>query len=180
MGVTGLALIGAALLFGEKGLDKIKGDEDSAGAPVQLAAAAEFDPDGDDRETGTQDLALDGDAETTWDTEHYDTEDFGGLKDGVGLVVEPQEVPEAVSALDIRSPNSGWDAEVYTVQGEPPDDLGGWGAPVGTLTGGGTRERIELEGEPGAAYLIWITKPPPSEEQEGRFQMQVGEVRLLG
>ena len=180
MGLTGIALIVAALLFGEQGLDQIQGDEEPTGAPVQLASAAEFDPDGDDKETATQDNAIDGDLETTWDTEHYDTEDFGGLKDGVGLVVEPQGAPESASAFDIRTPNSGWDAEIYATQGEPPDDLGGWGAPVGTITGGGTRERVDLTGEPGDAYLIWITKPPPSEEQEGRFQMQIAEARLLG
>ena len=180
MGLVGLALIAAALIFGKEGIDKIQGDEDSAGTPVKLASTAEFDPDGDHRETGTEDLAIDGDAETTWDTEHYDTEDFGGLKDGVGLIAEPASTPESVSAIEIRSPNSGWGAEIYAAQGEPPTDLSGWGQPVATVSGGGTREKVALEGEPGAAYLIWITTPPPSEEQEGRFQMQIAEIRLLG
>jgi serine/threonine-protein kinase len=179
MGLVGIALIAAALLFGEQGLDKIQGDgDDGGGTPVRIASASEFDPaPGDGDETGTQDLAIDGDPETTWDSERYDTQDFGGLKEGVGLIVEPQGTPGSISTIEIRSPSSGWDAEIYSAQGEPPSDLEGWGQPVGQVADGGTRERVELDGEPGSAYLIWITKPPETDEG---FRMQIGEVRLLG
>ncbi len=178
MGITGIGLIAAALIFGDEGLDQIQGEgEGNGGTPVRIASTTEFDPSpGDGDETGTGDLAIDGDPETTWDSERYDTQDFGGLKDGVGLIVEVDGRPESISTVEIRSANEGWDAEIYVAEGEPPEELESWGSPVGTVSGGGTRERVELQGEPGTAYLIWITNPP---EAEDGFRMQIGEVRLL-
>ena len=52
-------------------------------------SASDFDPEGDGRETGTQRLAIDGNPTgTAWTTEHYDTQDFGGVKEGVGIAID--------------------------------------------------------------------------------------------
>ncbi|HET8975603.1 MAG TPA: hypothetical protein VFN15_03150, partial [Solirubrobacterales bacterium] len=106
-------------------------------------------------------------------------EDFGGIKDGVGLIVEVAGEPVDATALEVRSSAAGWDAEIYTSAGEPADDLEAWGPPAGTITDGGTRASTELGGEPVKSVLIWITKLPESEEQPGRFQLQVSDVRVL-
>ena len=62
MGIIGIALIVAAVIFGGKHLD-LGGDNGTpAGASeIRLSsdAASEFDPEGDQRETGTQRLAVD-------------------------------------------------------------------------------------------------------------------------
>ncbi|MGH2922959.1 MAG: protein kinase domain-containing protein [Solirubrobacterales bacterium] len=183
MALVGAGLIAAALIFGGDRLDDIGGDEGNANQEARLAEddAAEFDPPpGDGDETGTEQLAVDSNPTgSAWESEHYDTQDFGGIKDGVGLVVQTTGDPVEATALEIRAASAGWDAEIYTAPGDPPESLRDWGAPVSTINDGGTRETVDLNGEPIRSLLIWITKPPESSEQPTRFQMQISDVRLL-
>ena len=81
--------------------------------------------------------------------------------------------------MEIRAATAGWEAEIYATEAEPPDDLQGWGAPIGAVSDGGTRETVQLDSGPASSFLIWITKLPESGEQQGRFQMQVSDVRVL-
>jgi len=181
MGLLGLVLIGVALLIGSGPL----GEDEGEGSEAQSIAlgrdsGTDFDPLGDEAEdSDAVGLAVDGDPmNTAWGTEHYDSEDFGGLKDGVGIYVEAGKQVQA-SAIEIRSPNSGWDAEIYAAA-EPADDLDGWGAPVGSVTDGANRETVELRGRRAAsAFLVWITKLPASNEQSGRFQMEISNIKLV-
>ena len=181
MGIVGIGLIAAALIFGGDRLENL-GDEDEAGGGVPLVeeAAAEFDPSpGDGRETGSERLAVDGNPTgSAWETEHYDSEDFGGIKDGVGLVVGVAGQPVTATEMDIRAATAGWDAEIYAIDTEPPDDLEGWGTPIGAVIDGGTREAVRLDPVPATSFLIWITKLPESGEQPGRYQMQISDVRI--
>ncbi len=183
MAIVGAGLIAAALIFGGDRLDDIGGDESSAGSEVRLAedGADEFDPPpGDGDETGTEKLAVDSNPTgSAWETEHYDTQDFGGIKSGVGLIVQTTGDPAEATAVEIRAASAGWDAEIYTAPGDPPTSLREWGSPVSTINDGGTRETVDLNGEPIRSLLIWITRAPPSSEQQGRFQMQISDVRLL-
>jgi serine/threonine protein kinase len=180
MAIIGIALIVAALVFGGR---ELGGDEDpgKGGTEIRLpsGATSEFDPEGDDQETGTEQLAIDSNPTgTAWTTEHYDTEDFGGLKDGVGLVVNADHAVNARS-IDIRSETPGWDAEIYETSGPPPDTLSGWGAPLAKVTGGGGHEAIALPDRSAQAFLIWITRSPEARDDPGRYQMEISDVRLL-
>jgi eukaryotic-like serine/threonine-protein kinase len=181
MGILGIALIAAALIFGGNRLDSLGGDGGGSAVRLSEDRAAEFDPPpGDGQETETAKLAVDGNPTgSAWETEHYDTEDFGGIKDGVGLIVGVAGEPVTATEMDIRAATAGWDAQIYATDGEPPEDLAGWGAPIGSVVDGGTRETIDLAAKPARYFLIWITKPPESGEQPGRFQMQISDVRVL-
>jgi hypothetical protein len=146
---------------------------------VQSDATSEFDPEGDDQETGTEQLAVDSNPTgTAWTTEHYDTEDFGGLKEGVGLVVDTDRTVSAAS-IEIRTETPGWDAEIYEASGAPPDSLEGWGAPVATVKNGGGNEPVRLPARSAQSFLIWITKAPAARDDPDRFQMEISDVRLL-
>ena len=133
MALVGFALIAAALIFGGDRLEGIGDDDEPSSSGVRLAEdeAAEFDPSpGDGRETGTEKLAVDGNPTgSAWETEHYDSEDFGGIKDGVGLVVGVAGEPATATEMEIRAATAGWEAEIYATEAEPPDDLQGWGRP---------------------------------------------------
>jgi serine/threonine protein kinase len=182
MGLVGIALIAAAAIFGGEKLNL--GNDSSPSATtteVKLPtdAAAEFDPEADGQETGTQRLAIDSNPTgTAWTTEHYDTQDFGGLKDGVGLTIDTGSTITA-KAIDIRSPTPGWDAEIYESGGSPPTELSGWGQPVATVTDGGGHETVNLPAKPAQSFLIWITKPPHAKDDPGRYQMEISDVRVL-
>lgn len=181
MGAVGIGLIAAALLLGGKNID-LSG-EAQGGGEIPLGGSQEFDPPpGDGQETETSKLAIDGDPTgTAWATEHYDSEEFGGIKDGVGLIVQTEGAAQPVSEVEIRSTLSGWDAAIYAVDGDPPGSLEEWGPVVGNVSDGGTRQSVKLQSPVTAdSVLIWITKPTGSEDQPGRFQMQITDVRLLG
>jgi hypothetical protein len=183
MGIVGIALIAAALIFGNKVDLGGGGDNPSGGGTTEIrlsgGAASEFDPEADGQETGTQRLAIDSNPTgTAWTTEHYDTQDFGGLKDGVGLAIDAGTTVTAKS-LQIRSPTPGWDAEIYESDGSPPSELSGWGQPVATVSDGGGNETVTLPGKPAQSFLIWITKPPHAKDDPGRYQMEISDVRLL-
>ncbi len=182
MGLVGIALIAAALIFGGEHIHLgNSGSSGSSSTEIKLPtdAASEFDPEADGRETGTQRLAIDSNPTgTAWTTEHYDTQDFGGLKDGVGLTLDAGNSVTARS-MQIRSPTPGWDASIYEFSGSPPTELSGWGQPVATVSDGGVNETIHLPEKPAQSFLIWITKPPHAEDDPGRYQMEISDVRLL-
>jgi serine/threonine protein kinase len=180
MGIIGVALIVAALVFGGQEL----GGDDAPGTggteiKLQRDATSEFDPEGDDQETGTEQLAVDSNPTgTAWTTEHYDTEDFGGLKEGVGLVIDTDRTVSAAS-IEIRTETPGWDAEIYEASGSPPDSVEGWGGPVATVRNGGGKEPVQLPDRSAQSFLIWITKAPAARDDPDRFQMEISDVRLL-
>ena len=181
MGAIGIALIAAAVIFGG---EKLSNDNSGGGGSAEIRlsadAASEFDPEGDQRETGTERLAVDSNPTgTAWSSEHYDTPDFGGLKDGVGLAIEAGGTVTAKSMV-IRSPTSGYDAEIYESTGSPPSDLSGWGQPVANISDAGENETVTLPGKPAQSFLIWVTKLPSAKDDPGRYQMEISDVRLLG
>jgi serine/threonine protein kinase len=181
MGIVGIALIAAALVFGGKELGNNGSSSGPGTTEIQLPgdAASEFDPEADRRETATQRVAIDSNPTgTAWATEHYDTADFGGLKDGVGLAIDAGATVSAKS-MEIRSPTPGWDASIYEFTGSPPSTLSGWGQPVATVSDGGERETINLPGTAAKSFLIWITRAPTAKDDPGRFQMEISDVRLL-
>ncbi|MVA74569.1 murein biosynthesis integral membrane protein MurJ [Auraticoccus sp. F435] len=80
---------------------------DTAPQPVEVADVLVFDPQGDvpnDENNDLAPLAVDGDPETAWQTLAYrGNPELGGLKRGVGLVLDLGEATE-VSRLDVVLP----------------------------------------------------------------------------
>lgn len=125
--------------------------------PLDLAGATAFDPFGGDGENGDQArLAIDGDEATFWTTENYNSRDFGGLKDGVGIFVDLGESYD-LDELRITSPDTGWAAAVY-VSDSPHTTLADWGERVGTVeaAGAGTTTIDAGDGQ-GSYVLFWLT-----------------------
>jgi eukaryotic-like serine/threonine-protein kinase len=177
-----IALAAAAVIFANR-LD-LGGDDGETGggaSEVRLSndAASEFDPEGDGQETGTEEQAVDGNPTgTAWSTEHYDTADFGGLKDGVGLAIDAGDSVPAKSMV-IRALTPGYDAEIYEINSSPPDSLSGWGQPVATISDAGESERVTLPGRPAQSFLIWITKAPSANDDPDRYQMEIADVQIF-
>jgi serine/threonine-protein kinase len=150
---------------GSTGGADVDGVPELTAVKLDTAAAEDFDPEGDGVEHPEEvRLAIDGSVSTLWETETY-TDDFAAQKSGVGLIVNPR-APVAARALDIVTPTPGWDAEVYAAD-EVPDDLASWGGRLGSATGVGETERIELDtaGQDFSYYLLWITALPEGEQK---------------
>lgn len=190
LAIAGLVLLAAAILAavqligsgnGPGGGGALKGK----GSTVPLSEASDYDPQGDDSEDPeTVSLAIDGDpTSTAWSSEHYDTEDFAGTKTGpnpgVGLYVVAKATTTPETML-IRSPSPGWDAEIYAAPSGPPEELSEWGEPVGQVTDAQKDEEVDLHlASPAKYFLIWFTRAAPSQEQEGRYQVEISDVKLL-
>jgi len=128
--------------------------------PLTITAATSFDPFGDDGEENEDAAprAVDGDPATAWVTSTYNSVDFGGLKDGVGLVLTLDRAT-ALASLTVTSPTPGWTADVFVAEQAAPD-LAGWGTPVATGVAMGDDTTVDLGGATGGTVLIWITSLP--------------------
>jgi eukaryotic-like serine/threonine-protein kinase len=169
LGLIFVALAVAGVLLGQVFGDQLFGDDQPTGpgangggatpeGALTISSAAAFDPDGDQSEhDGEAELAVDGDLETAWTSEEYNSPaDFAGLKDGVGLVLTLSQAGE-LGELGVQTSMEGWSAQIYVAE-SPAGDLEGWGEPVDEQTDiGGATATFDLRGESGAAVLLWLT-----------------------
>jgi eukaryotic-like serine/threonine-protein kinase len=125
---------------------------------------------------GLDGLAVDGNHNTAWATEHYYTGKLG--KAGVGLYVDAQRPVQARKML-IYTQSPGWSAQIWASNSLPDPDVfttgpGGWvklaqlprvqGSQAIPLTVPATGYRY---------YLVWITQLPP-----GKMITYLNEVAL--
>jgi serine/threonine-protein kinase len=155
------------------------------GKPVNITGATDYDPEGDGEEVGSKvELAVDGDPTgTAWETEHYDSATFAGTKTGpdpgVGIYVTTAS-PAKAAKMVVRTPTTGWDAEVFAASSGPPEELSGWGEPVGTVVDASSTEEIDLNlTEPATYFLLWFNKASEARDQAGRYQVEISDIKLL-
>jgi eukaryotic-like serine/threonine-protein kinase len=189
LGILALLVIAAAVLGvvqlissggGPGGGGALKGK----GSPVALESATDYDPKGDGEEDPEAvGFAVDGNPTgTAWTSEHYDDENFAGTKSepdpGVGLYVTT-ESPAKPSAMVVRG-SPGWDGQIYAAPSGPPEELDEWGEPVGSVSDAGETAEIAIDvPSPSRYFLIWFDKAAPSRDQEGRYQLEISDVKLI-
>jgi len=182
--VGGGALLAVQLIsnggFGGGGADKGKGGK------VAISGATDYDPEGDGEEIGSKvELVRDGDPTgTAWETEHYDSETFEGTKTGpdpgVGVYVTTSS-PATPKRMIVRTPTPGWNAQVFAAPAGPPSDITGWDEPVGEVSEAEGTQEIDLEvHQPSTYFLLWFTKASPARDQEGRYQIEISDIKLFG
>jgi serine/threonine protein kinase len=149
----------------------LPGGGSSKPQPVPITGVTAFDPQGDRREHDSELPNLtDGDPSTTWSTERYNSRTFGGIKSGVGFVLELSG-SHKLSELQVSSPTKGWSASVF-VADSPKSALDQWGVPVTTRDGLNGDATFDLKSRQGAAVLVWITDLGDSSS------FSAGDVRL--
>jgi hypothetical protein len=153
----------------------------SAGATrISIADVRDFDPQGSDHAEHPEQarLAVDGDPDTAWTTDHYNSADFGRLKEGVGLWVG-FNVDRKATRVVIRSPLAGWSFQLRS--GSSPEALA---QPLASESGATTFQAdpsgktvVILRPTSTSGILIWITRLAPD---EGRFAAAISEVSVQG
>ena len=152
----------------------------SGATPISVVNVRDFDPQGQDHSENPEQarLAVDGDPDTAWTTDHYNSADFGRLKEGVGLWVG-FDAGRKVTRVVIRSPLSGWSFQLRP--GNSPDALA---QPLASESGATTFEAdpsgktiVILRAASTSGILIWITHLAPD---EGRFAAAIAEVSVQG
>jgi len=143
--------------------------------PVASVTATAYDPSGDDSEHSEEaQLAVDGDAATSWPTEEYDTGSF--QKDGVGLVLAPGE-PQPARGLDLQTSTPGFDVTIYGSDASViPDSIDSDWTEIASEDAVDGKGRIDLDsaGSDFSNYLIWITTLPGKENK-----VEIQEAQLL-
>ncbi|MBS1893372.1 MAG: serine/threonine protein kinase [Actinobacteria bacterium] len=152
---------------------------------VAIESATDYDPEGDGEEDPeTVGLAVDGNPTgTAWSSEHYDSETFAGTKEGpdpgVGLYVTTQAAVTP-NKMKIITPTPGWEAQIFAAASGPPEGIEEWGEPVGEVTNAAKEEEVQLHlGKAAKYFLIWFTKASPATDQEGRYQVEISDVKLF-
>ncbi len=161
------------------------GGEQGSGKAVPISSATDYDPEGDGEEVPEKvELVHDGNPTgTAWETEHYESDTFAGTKTGpdpgVGVYVKTSS-PAKPRKMVVRTPTPGWDAQVFAVPSGPPEELSGWGEPIGTAVEASSTEEIDLNvGSPSSYFLLWFNKASEAHDQYGGYQVQISDIKLL-
>jgi len=126
------------------------------GTVVSLQGVGDYDPQGNGGEhSSTAPLATDGNISTYWMTESYGSQDFGGLKDGVGLVLDAGH-PVKLAQLTVKTPTPGFTAEIQSGN----SSTGGFAADASSKTVKATTT-FTLNGQSARYYVVWVTQLPP-------------------
>ena len=176
---VGVAALAALLINGENQQSEPPTAGNLSAVALNESDVHDFDPapgDGSERSEAVP-FALDGDPTTAWETERYDTPDFGNIKKGVGLYLDAGR-PIVARGIRLVTPKDGWDVSFYVSRDRVPPSLNGW-----TLVGGGTMDAtrktfgLDTAGKRARYYLIWITSL--TEGATGGSSAAISEVKLL-
>jgi hypothetical protein len=145
-------------------------------AELSVASATGFDPqsgDGDEK-TNKARLAFDSSSTTAWETDGYNSADFGKLKKGVGLLLDMGR-PVRVSEVKVTVP--GQPGAALQLRVGQTRSLSGlravarWPAATGTTTLRPSRAAT------GRYVLLWFTKLA---SDGGRFRGKISDVVIRG
>lgn len=149
--------------------EETEAPEPEAAAPA-IDEITAIDPEGDDEENSDEaELVMPGES-GGWRTERYNTPDFGGLKSGVGLLVELEEEAE-ITQLDFLAPAGTSLMEVRVGDSDDVEDAE-------------TVEEVELDGdvtveldEPaiGEYVFLWFTE---ATAEGGGYRAMIDEVDI--
>ena len=152
------------------------GPSSGVGAPIDLAKAPvvvrDFDPVDGAEQSGTVPNAFDGDPSTAWTTEGYKSSRFGGLKPGVGLLVDLGS-PGVVASVKVGLTIDDADLELRSANtaGKSADDF----TLVARLTGAKQVATLTPStATPARYWLVWFTKLPKAKDD--RFREGVAEL----
>ena len=142
---------------------------------VAIRSASPYDPEGDGEESDSRArLAHDGDETTAWPTFNYRSENFGELKNGLGLGFELETSAE-LDHIKVVSVTGGWEGSIRT-----SDDGRSWSEPSRSLQV--SREHdFDVRGTH-RHWMIWITRLVKTQGQ-GRddlpYSVGIAEVTFL-
>ncbi len=139
--------------------------------PIRVSSASGFDPQGDGEEKN--DLAakaIDGKASTQWTSDTYKSAQFGGLKKGVGLVLDLGR-RQRVTSVTVRVGAGGGTLQLRTAKG---DQLGST-VLAEASDAAGTVTLTPKQPVTADRLVIWCTQAP---QVSGGFRVEIAEVTV--
>jgi len=172
LAVAGAAFAAVFLLAG--GGHKLGGSNGGtsgggSGATVPLTGVGNYTPSGSpDTHADTAANATDGNPDTSWFTQIYNSPEFGGLlPDGLGLVLDAGSSVKLAS-LTVNTPTPGFTASVES--SDSPDDGFEPDSSARAVSDGTT---FELQGRTARYYVVLITALPST---AGGYKAEISEV----
>lgn len=142
----------------------------------QVAAAADFDPLGGDGENPQLAARVyDGDPKTEWQSERYWTAAFGGVKRGVGILVDlgPNRTPTQVT-VTLAIPAS---FEVYVANERSLDGA----TKIGSKSmASGAQTVVATKPVKGQYVIVWFTQLSKDSTGRNDYRARVGEITVSG
>jgi serine/threonine-protein kinase len=123
--------------------------------------------------------AADGDPQTAWSSESYDTADLGGDKDGIGLAFDLGQERD-VRGVTLELVRGGLTVELYATDILPSEvaSPAAWGEPRASQTDTLSQQPFSFNATAERFWLLWITGL--SAGTGDGFTAEVAEVRFLG
>lgn len=142
--------------------------------PLAILKVEAYDPEGDGEENDSQTPRIyDGDRETGWASENYRTDAFGGLKKGVGVIVDlgPNKKPQTV---ELVLPEQA-DVEVHV----GPDNRLEGAARIGEKKAAEGTVRFDVPADVSGQYIVvWFTEL--AADDRGKRRAWLNEVVVTG
>lgn len=142
-----------------------------AARPLAVTSARGFDPQGDGTEKNSRAArAIDGKSSTSWTSDTYRSQKFGGLKDGVGLALD-LGATQTVTQVRVTVGGQGSTVQLRTATGDTlePAVLASASNAAGTVT---LRPAKPVQAR---TLVLWFTVPAAV---SGGFRVEVAEVAV--
>lgn len=139
--------------------------------PPKIESVESLDPEGDGSEHDSETDNVIPKTEGSWNTDRYNSANFGNLKSGLGLLFEFEDTT-TISKMKVASANSGGKFEIR--DGDDPENAEVIGEGVFDADGAVT---VEFDDEVETDKLIlWITELP---QTDGGFRATISSVRFF-
>ena len=160
-GLVLLAIVAAAIVFGGSSIGRRHHHKTGVPVTASLRGVGNYDPTGNpDTHANTASAATDGNPSTDWYTQIYASSAFGGLKQGLGLVVDAGRAVK-LRTMSVHTPTPGFTAQVKA----GPTAHGPFTADSPTQTVGPSTT-FHLNGANARYYVVWITRLPAGGKAE--------------
>jgi serine/threonine-protein kinase len=133
------------------------GPSGGSGASVPLRGVGDYysSPGHPDAHANTAASATDGSSSTSWMTQTYGDQEFGGLLTGLGLVLDARS-PVKLAQLTVSTLTPGFTAEIQSGD----SSTGPFAVDSSRQAVNGTTT-FTLDGNTAQYYVVWITQLPP-------------------
>jgi hypothetical protein len=159
---------------------------DATPAPIPLTAdqvRVVDPPQGNRAELDGIELVLDDDLSTSWQTDTYNSAAFGGIKPGMGILLDLGE-PTQVASVRLELATAGATAQLRVGETDPGSSSAGDDQvyqtyrPLGDPQQGGTTMVFNVDSDTSYQYLmVWFTDLPSA---GGGFRVEVQQVVVEG
>jgi hypothetical protein len=147
-----------------------------SGESVEISGIQAIDPQGDGDEYGsTADLAIDGNPSTSWHSARYQSAEFGGLKQGLGLYLQVSGGP--ITSVTVQFGGHGGAVELRTANGP---GLDGSAVVATTQQQAGPVVLTPTTPLTNGPLLLWFTHLPQQDsgEYRGEYRLVVSEITV--